>query len=257
MAASAGKPAESVRLGDASFKRGDYDDAIASYTRAIKACNKGSKGSAARLALADAYNGMGHALRSKGQFGRSYEFQRRALDIYAGISRKRAIDGRMATALHYTADVLADLNRIDEALRLSRKELSIARRLYSRSGRNLEYLLYALNNTACRLINKNRFGSAIMLLNESIREQNRALGKHPERSYPNLSWTYHILGVALLNKGDTDGAIANLRKSLEMRLVIADRNKRFIGALMNTLANLSIAYSGKNSTHARSERGYV
>ncbi len=257
MAENCAKAADLVRVGDSSFKRGDYDEAVSSYSKAIRIC-KASASKATRLVLADAYNGMGHTLRSKGRFKEAYISNKRALGIYTeGYRTGSNLDKRMAMALHYTADVLADLNRIDESLRLSRKELSIERRLYSHDRKNLFYLVYGLNNTACRFADKNDFKGAIRLLNESLKLQGRVASHDGKKDYPDLSWTYHILGVTLLNMGDIDGAIVTLRKSLGMRFVIADRNKRFIGALRNTLENLSIAYSRKGATQSKSGRGYL
>ncbi len=254
---------ELVRSGNSFFHKGDYDNAVSCYAKVVKLC-KGKSDSKSKLVLADAYNGMGHTLRSKGQFSKSYSFQIKALKSYQNLAKtNKNMDKQMVLSLHYMADVLADLNRIDKALALSKKELIIARRLYSKNTKNLPYLVYGLNGTSCRLSDKKRFAAAVSLLNESLKVQtkdaksNNFKGRAIEKGYPNLSWTYHILGATRLKMGDAEKAIPNLKKALEMRLIIADKNKRYIGALRNTLNALSNAYASGNMTSAKSKRGIL
>jgi tetratricopeptide (TPR) repeat protein len=244
-----------IKSGDSEFHKGDYDAAISHYGKAISLI-RAPKGKDDLLNLIDAYNGTGHALRSKGKFTRARPFNEKALAMCTKLAKKtKGLDKRMALTLHYTADVLADLNQVDRALELSKTELKIAKGLYSKDRKNLFYLVYGLNVTANRLADKKKFKAAISLLNESLRAQNKDVKAKSEKGYPNLSWTYHALGTVLLSSGDTDSAIENLKKALEMRLVIADKNKRYIGALRNTLESLSTAYGKKNNTSARSARG--
>ena len=253
-----------VESGNSFFHEGDYDRAISCYTKAVKNCENKSDNKS-RLVLADAYNGMGHTLRSKGQFTKSYAFQLKALNLYKTLAKtNKTLDKQMVLVLHYTADVLADLNRTDKALGLSRKELAIARKLYSKSRKNnLPYLVYGLNGTACRLADKKKYAAAVSLLNESAAAQTRGAksnnfkGRGMEKGYPNLSWTYHILGSTRLKMGDSEKAIPNLKKALEMRLIIADKNERYIGALRNTLDTLSSAYAGRNTTSAKGRHGLL
>ncbi len=252
-----------VESGNSFFHEGDYDKAISCYAKAVENCENKSDNKS-RLVLADAYNGMGHTLRSKGQFTKSYAFQLKALNLYKNLSKtNKTLDKQMVLALHYTADVLADLNHIDKALVLSKKELVIAKKLYSQNGENLAYLVYGLNGTSCRLADKKRFTAAVRLLKESLRIQERKAksnnfkGRNAEKGYPNLSWTYHILGATQLKMRSEEKAIPNLKKALEMRLIIADKNKRYIGALRNTLDVLSSAYASKSTTSARSRQGLL
>ena len=162
-----------IKSGNSSFQKGDYDKAISYYSKTVKNCeNKPDNKN--RLALADAYNGMGHTLRSMGQFAKSYAFQVKALKLYERLAKgDKNLDSRMVLALHYTADVLADLNHIDKALALSKKELAIARKLYSKSANNLPYFVYGLNGTSCRLADKKRFAAAVSLLKESLKVQTK------------------------------------------------------------------------------------
>lgn len=252
-----------VKSGNSFFHEGDYDKAISCYVKAVKNCENKSDNKS-RLVLADAYNGMGHTLRSKGQFTKSYAFQLKALNLYKNLAKtNKMLDKQMILALHYTADVLADLNHIDKALALSKKELVIARKLQSKNRRSLPYLIYGLNGTSCRLADKKRFKAAVSLLNESLKAQTRDAksnnfkGRGIEKGYPNLSWTYHILGATQLKMGDPEKAIPNLKKALEIRLTIANKNKRYIGALRNTLDALSSAYARRNTTAAKSKRGIL
>lgn len=240
-----------IKSGDASFDKGEYNNAIQYYSQAIKRCKAMPKTRAASLALADAYNGMGHALRSKHQFAKSKHFQEQALGLYRKLHKKdKKLEKRLALSLHYMADIAADLNQIDRSLDLYREELRIARRRYSKDKKDIFYLVYGLNGSAARLSDKKNFNGAISLLQESLRVQ-RAVTKHPpKKSYPNLSWSYHILGATFLKSGDTGRAITNLKKALEMRLIIADKNKRYIAALSNTLDALSSAYKKRDSTAA-------
>jgi tetratricopeptide (TPR) repeat protein len=257
MADGLGSAKRLIKAGDSSFHTGDYHGAVSSYSRAMKLLAAAKVSESSLLALADAQNGMGHALRSKGQYSRALAFNERAVALYLKLSKgKRSVAKQLVKALHYTADSLADLNRIDQALAISREELKIARKLYSKDRKNLFYLTYGLNGTAARLSNKKRFKEAARLLNQSLRAQQNAVGSKVKK-YPNLSWTYHLLGATYLNSGDEEGAIRNLQKALQMRLVIAEKNKRYTGALRNTLEALSLAYGGKNSTSARSQRGYL
>ncbi len=258
MVGRSAKISELVRSGDSSFHKGKYDKAVSHYSNAIRQLGRGAQSYASRLLLADAYNGMGHTVRSKGWFKKAYSFQNKALALYRELAKHgRNIDKRMALSLHYMGDVLADLNQMDRALGFSRAELKLARRLYSKDEGNLRYLVYGLNVTAGRLADKKEFRGAVSLLNESLKAQNGFGRPDAEKNYPNLSWTYHILGTTLLDSGDAEQAIINLKKALAMRIAIADKNVRYIGALRNTLEALSLAYSKKNTTSAKSKRGYL
>jgi tetratricopeptide (TPR) repeat protein len=258
MANELGKAKQLIKLGDSSFQKGDYDKAASSYLKAIKISSALPKSKNALLALADAHNGLGHALRSKGQYSRAKSFNEKALLMYRKLYKKdKGQAKRMVKALHYIGDALADLKQVDKALSLSQEELRLARRLYAEDRKNLFYLVYGLNGTAARLSNKKRFNEAVRLLNQSLRAQLKAPESRREKSYPNLSWTYHILGVTFLNSGDNEKAIENLKKSLELRLVIADKNKRYTGPLRNTLESLSLAYKSRNASSAKSSHGYL
>lgn len=192
-----------VKSADSLFHKGDYDRAISCYAKAIRSCG-GKADAGSNLVLADAYNGMGHTLRSKGQFAKSYASQLKALNLYQKLAKtNKNIDKQMALSLHYTADVLADLNIVDKALALSKKELAISRKLYSKSRKNLQYLVYGLNGVSCRLGDKKRFKAAISLLNESLKAQKGNTDSNQEKGYPNLSWTYHILGATVSVKSSS------------------------------------------------------
>lgn len=237
-----------IKLGDASFDNGKYSQAVSYYSQAIKQCKTAPQNKKTRLALADAYNGMGHTLRSKRQFAKSESFQVQALEIYRELHKSdKTLEKRLALSLHYMADILADLNHVDKSFALYREELSIARKLYAEDKKNLFYLVYGLNGSAARLTDKKNFKGAILLLQASLRAQKAATKQPAEKSYKNLSWTYHLLGAAFLKSGDAPKAITNLKKALGMRLVIADKNKRFIVALRNTLEALSSAYKKRDT----------
>lgn len=258
MANELGEAKKLIKAGDSQFHKGDYDKAVSSYSRALKISGASSNAKRSQLILADAYNGMGHALRSKGQYSKAKGLNEKALSIYKKLYKSdKEISKKLIKALHYTADAHADLNQIDKALSISQEELRLAKKLYQENKKNLFYLTYGLNATAARLSNKKKFNSAVKLLNLSLREQLKAPESNNEKNYPNISWTYHLLGATLLSAGNEEKAIENLKKALEMRLVIADKNKRYIGALKNTLKALSLAYGEKNSISTRSKHGYL
>lgn len=251
-----GKAKRLIKAGDSSFHIGDYDKAALSYSKAMKLLAGATINKSSVLALADAHNGMGHTLRSKGQYLRALTLNEKALFLYMKLSKEdRNMAKRLVKALHYTADTLADLNKTDKALEVSQEELKIARRLYAQDKKNIFYLAYGLNGTAARLSNKKKFKEAIKLLNQSIAAQIKT-AESKEKKYPNLSWTYHLLGATYLSAGEPEKAVQNLQKALQMRLIITAKNKRYVGALRNTLEVLSTAYGGKVTT-ARSPHGYL
>ena len=102
------------------------------------------------------------------------------------------------------------------------------------------------------------FKAALSALNESLRVQAKAFSGERKRgkNYPNFSWTYHILGNALLKQGDIRGAISKLELALKMRKSIAKSNPRFLGALASTLTLLGDAYS-TDSKRAQAKRCYM
>jgi len=238
-----------LESGKTFFEKGSFDDAVSSYSRAMDMCGKEAKDRRFAPHLAAAYNGMGHTLRSKGEFNKSKQFQDKALAMYKELVLKDAkLQPDFALSLHFMGDILADLGQADKALFYYLCELKIARKLYAKNKKkNQNMLIYGLNGTACRLADKKDYKKALALLGESLKvlESASKNAKERRKNYPNLSWTYHIIGTTLLKKSDVDGAIANLKAAAKMRKVIAKENVRFTEALKNTLNKLGDAYSMK------------
>ncbi len=237
---------------DKFFESGNFNSAVSAYLKSIKLCGSNPINSKFELCLADAYNGMGHTLRSKYQFNKSKRFQTKALTLYKRIASKNPnLRPKLAISLHYMGDILADLKDLDKSLSNYKEELKIARQLYSENrNKHLNLLVHGLNGIAYRLADKKDFNGAISYFSESLKCQKRTGKKRKDRKkvYPNLSWTYHGIGTTLLKKNDLNGAIQKLKKALAMREEIAShKNMRYVIALKNTLYKLGEAYSKKNA----------
>jgi tetratricopeptide (TPR) repeat protein len=240
-----------LKLANKSFDRGDFSKSVSYYSKAISICKPNSKEKTFVILLAEAYNGMGHALRFRGEFSKSKEFQEKAVKIYEKLNRstdKLQLD--FSYSLHYMGDILADLGQVQKSLSYYKQELEIVKKLYSKDNKKfIKNLVYGLNGTAIRLADTKNFNSASTLLNQSLKAQKSVFKNKKEirNNYPNFSWTYAIIGVVKLRTGDLNGAISNFKNSLSMRKVIAKGNNKYIGALKNTLNDLGDAYSKKDN----------
>ncbi|MDE1868667.1 MAG: tetratricopeptide repeat protein [Candidatus Micrarchaeota archaeon] len=232
-----------------SFDTGDFRASASSYSRAISLC-KNEKSKSCALRLARAYNGLGHTLRSQGKFADSKRYQILALERYRAIAKyNQKVLPELAVSLHYMGDILADYKKMREALKFYTEEFKIAKSLYSRkNSKGLALMVYGLNGMACRYADLKNTGRALRLLNQSVRYLNKNAKGRGNKLYPNLSWTYHIIGTTMLKSGDANGAVKNLKLAAKMRKVIAKDNKRFIAALKNTLNKLGDAYVAVGNT---------
>ncbi len=252
MKSDSGSVNKLLKSGGKSFDKGDFSKAVSYYSKAIAVCKARAKDKAFTVLLAESYNGIGHTLRSKGEFSKSKQFQEKALKMYSGLVKNSTkLQPDFALSLHYMADISADVGQIKKSLSYYKEELKIVRNLYSKNNRRfIKNLVYGLNGTAVRLADTKNFDGALALLKESLRAQ-RGIFKSKNdirKNYPNLSWTYHIMGIAKFKGGDLNGAISDFRTALHMRRAIAKENSRYIGALKNNLNDLGDAYSKKGSS---------
>jgi len=171
------------------------------------------------------------------------------------IKGNKKMEPDLALSLHYMADILADTGQIQKALYYNKKELEIAKALYSKNRKHLNVLVHGLNGTAVRYANTGKANKSMALLNQSLKAQKSTFKSKKEilKNYPNLSWTYNIMAMVYLKKGKIGKAIPYLETSLKMRKEIAKRNTRYLGALKYTLTRLGEAYSRKgNKNKAKS-----
>ena len=116
---------------------------------------------------------------------------------------------------------------MQKSLLYYREELGIARKLYSSDKKKfINALVYGLNGTAIRKADTKKFKGSLSLLNESLKSQQSIFKnkKDVRNNYPNLSWTYYIIGITKMKSGDLTGSISNLKSSLQMRKIIAKKD---------------------------------
>lgn len=247
-----------LKSGSKSFDKGNFSKAVSYYSKAISIGKAHANDKTFAVLLADGYNGIGHTLRSKGEVAKAKQFQEKALKMYKNLVKNNTrLQPDFALSLHYMGDISADAGQMQKSLSYYKGELKIVRNLYPKNNKKfIGYLVHGLNGTAVRLVDNKNFKGALVLLKESLKSQNSIFKNKKEirKNYPNLSWTYHIIGITKLKSGDLNSAISNLKTALSMRKIIAKENARYIGALKNTLNDLGDAYSKKN--HPKEAREY-
>lgn len=195
-------------LGLAYQNRGRFDDAVASYRKAL-------------LIEPDhvmTLVNMGNAMRNLGHLDNALESYRRALDIDPG----------MTDAHNNLGNVLRELGRLDEAVRSFRHVIEIRPNFAAAHG-NLGNALLELGqlNTAVESYRQaldidpdltevhNNLGNALRELgriSDAVASYCRALDIEP-----NMPEAHNNLGNALRDSGDLDEAVASYRRAIKLK----------------------------------------
>jgi tetratricopeptide (TPR) repeat protein len=194
-------------LGNALGRLGHFEEAIASYRRAL----------VLRADFAEAHNNLGHALLDLGQIDDAVASCRRALELEPGY----------AEAHDTLGNALLSLGRLDEAAASYRRALEINPE-FTETHSNLGNVLLELGRADDAL---RSFRRALDINSEFAEAHNnlgnglRALGKLDDAvtSYrraleikPNFAEAHCNLGIALRLQGRTAEAEASCRRALEI-----------------------------------------
>ncbi len=195
-------------LGAAMGSRGQFDEAITQYRKALEINPN----------FAEAYNNLGAALASRGQFDEAIASCRKALaiepnnaDFYSNLGMALAGAGRMDDAVaeyrmavelnpgeaksHYNlGNALVNCQRIDEAIAQYEMALQIEPNFVA-----------AHNNFGTLLARIGRFDEAIAQYEKSLQIK------------PDSAKTHNNLGLALMECGRFDEATSHFQRALELK----------------------------------------
>jgi eukaryotic-like serine/threonine-protein kinase len=150
---------------------------------------------------------LAQVLAGEGRYAEAREAAAQALTL---LSRQRGErDVELAAARSISANVEANLGRLEAAERLERRALETYLAVY---GRRHHRTLQAQNDLATYLKNRGRFRDSAELLEEVLAAQRAALGA----DHPYVAATWFNLGEARLLAGEVPAALAAYRRAVEM-----------------------------------------
>lgn len=219
-----------VLLGNASSEAGDHEEGLACIRKAIDL----------EPDVGYAWNALGVTLSAKGDHAAAVEALRKAVRTQPGLAlswsslgRALMLDGKLhesievyRTALRLHPDnakllaglgaALSDNGKLDEAEKVLRRAV---KRLRADGERGLADLSSTLDRLASVFEAKGRLGHAIRCFEEMT------------RLLPRSAHAWTGLGTALMNRGETRGAVAAFRTALDCDRASADIRSRLADAL--------------------------
>ncbi len=208
-------------------RQGELDQAIAEYSRQLKAAKKLKK----PLEEADAYNRLGNHFRQKPDYPKAEKSLKKALKLFLKL-RKEFESSRTYTNLGAT---YAHQLRIEEALAHYNKAAEIQRRLGATKN-----LASTLNNIGVAHMMADHLQEAVGFLREAL-QLNRKLDEKEQAAI-----CLNNLGFILAQRGEFDGAKTLLLEALELNRQIGSQKWEVLN-----LDNLAIvAYRSGNYPEA-------
>ncbi len=183
-------------LGTIQLEQGRYEEAVATFRATLEDARRTVGPESARTALE--LTNLGTALRHTGDVTGSAEAYEEAVRIRRLLEPEPGVE--VARVLASFADILEDLDRLDEAEAAGREAIDVLSREYGDKGH--AELAVAVSNLAGVVRRRGAFEEAEALGRQAIAVSERALG--PEHFYVAQGW--NNLGVTLAQAGDRAGA---------------------------------------------------
>ncbi len=218
-------------LGTVQLEQGRYEAAVATFRATLEVARRTEGPESARTALE--LTNLGTALRQTGDVAGSAEAYQEAVRIRRGLQREPGVEvGRVLGSL---ADILDDLDRVEEAEAAGREAVELLRREYGEKGH--AELAIALSNLAGVVRRQGRFEEAEALGREAIAVSERSLG--PGHFFVAQGW--NNLGVTLAQAGDRRGATEAYATAVRLARASEGPDHPRLASLLTNWANALVA----------------
>jgi tetratricopeptide (TPR) repeat protein len=228
-------------LGTAHSNKGEFDEAIKYFRKALEIRLVTYAGSPHRPDIADSYNNLGNAYRNKGEDDKAIKYYYKALEIQLEAYAQSPNHPDIASSYNNLGIAYAGKGEDDKAIEYFHKALDIQLKAYENSPNHPD-IATSYNNLGAAYADKGEDDKAIEYYHKALEINLKSYENSP--NHPNLAVSYDNLGTAYAGKGEDDKAIEYYHKALEISLKAYEQSPNHPD-IATCYHNLGAAYADK------------